>query len=341
MNRQLKRNFNTYFIESRFISVVASIIVILIRFLMFSKRGLSTTPIGHSNFAWQNIEPHLQQYPFLSLVLSTISVFFIAFLISELNNRFGIIRTRSSMPFYIPLLIFSVHPVFLRFTPDLPALILVLWSMFPLLSTYQSNRINKYTFQFSALIAMSSMFQVYAILLIPIWMIGLKVLSRINLRSIFASIFGISVVYWIVFAFYVFADNLKGFTLPFIELVKIYDFSYVPFFEVPQWGFIGVILFLIIYFISVDNRQIIRDRSLTKKILYLSMSIILLSLLLHVVFLFQTIFWIYILLAFLSIIISHFYSNVTDSFVVYSFVVFVCLLVFYMLINTFTDLSPF
>lgn len=341
MNTQLNRNFNTYFIESRFISIVVAIGVVLMRFLMFTKRGLPSTPINDSNLIWSHIEPLLQAYPLLSFAASTISVFFIAFIISEINNRFGIIRTRTSMPFYIPLIIFSVHPQFLRFTPDFPALIFVLWSMFPLLSTYQSHKTNKYIFQFSALLAMASVFQIYALLLIPVWIISLKALSEIKLKSLLASIFGVLVVYWITFAFYVFADNLPGFVAPFANIIEIYDFTQVPNFTVPQWGLIGTILFIIIYFISVDNRQIIRERSFTKKTLYLSMSIIIVSLLLHVLFLTHTIFWMYVAIAFLTIIIAHFYTNITSYQVIYSFIVFMMISIFYMIVNTFTNLSPF
>ncbi len=341
MNTQLNRNFTTYFIESRFISVVIAIGVVLMRFLMFTKRGLPTTPISDANFIWNNIEPLLQAYPMMSFVASTLSIFVISLLISEINNRFRIIRTRTSMPFYIPLIVFSVHPIFLRFTPDLAALILVLSSMFPLLATYQSHITHRYTFQFSALLAMASIFQIYAIILVPIWLVGLKALSEINFKSFLASLFGISVVYWITFAFFVFADNLQGFITPMLELGKTYDFTRVPDFTVPQWGFVGSIIFFVVYFIMSDNRQIIRERSFTKKILYLSMSIIITSLLLHVLFLGHTIFWMYVAVAFLTVIIAHFYTNVTSYHVIYSFVIFSALILFYMMVNTFSDLSPF
>lgn len=341
MNKQLNRNFNTYFIESRFISIIVAIGVVLMRFLMFTERGIPNAPINDASFIWSHIEPILQANPLLSFIGSTVSIFFIAFIISEINNRFGIIRTRTSMPFYIPLIIFSIHPQFLRFTSDFPALILVLWSMFPLLSTYQSHKTNRYIFQFSALLAMASVFQIYAILLVPVWIVALKALSEIKFKSLLASFFGVTVIYWITFAFYVFADNISGFIHPMSNLLEIYDFTQIPSFTVPQWGFIGSIVFIVIYFISVDNRQIIRERSFTKKALYLSMSIIIVSLLMHVLFLTHTIFWIYVAIAFLTIIIAHFYTNIISYQVIYSFLVFMALVIFYMLTNTFTELSPF
>lgn len=335
MNTLLKRKFTIYFIESRFISIIISIGVILMRFFMYSKVGLDNSPINAGNFVWNQIEPFLQEHPFMSLTASTISVFMISFLISEINNRFGIIRTRTSMPFYIPLLIFSLHPDFLRFTPYYPALIFVLWSMFPLLSAYQSHVNQKYTFKFSALLAIASLFQIYAIILVPLWLIALKALSEINFRTLLSSIFGIATIYWISFAFYVFADNIYGFVLPMIELTKIYDFTKVPSFSVPQWGFICTFVFLILYFIIVDSRQITRERSFTKKALYLSQAIIIISLILHALFLTHTTFWIYTTMAYTSIIIAHYYTNITSSQVIYSFIVFISLLSLYLIINTF------
>ncbi len=153
MNTLLVRNFRSFFVESRFISLVVSIAVIALRFLMFLKKGLPDFQISSTGFVWPYIEPVFQKYPLVSFLSSTLSVFIISYLISELNVRYGVIRMRTSMPFYVPLILFSVHPFFLRMTPDFPALIFILWSLFPLLASYQYHHSHRCAYQFSALIA--------------------------------------------------------------------------------------------------------------------------------------------------------------------------------------------
>ncbi|MDO5663706.1 MAG: hypothetical protein Q4G63_00435 [Bacteroidia bacterium] len=341
MNTLLVRNFKSYFVESRFISIVVSITVIVLRFLMFLRKGLPDFPINNTNFSWSYIEPIFQQYPIASFLSSTLSVFIISYLISELNIRYGVIRMRTSMPFYVPLVLFSIHPFFLKMTPDYLGLIFILWSLFPLLSSYQYRYSHRYAFQFGALMAIAATFQAYALLFLPLWLIGLSAMGGMSFRSLIASIFGIFLVFWIVFALYVFGDNIIGFIDPFKCFTEIYDFTQLPVFSVPQWGFIGTIFLFIFFFIIADNKQITRERSFTKKVLIFSTSIIIFSILMQVLYLYETLFWIYIATAFLSIIIAHFYTNTTLKLQILSFFITLALLTFYYCLNFFTDLSPF
>lgn len=341
MNTSLNRNFKTYFVESRFVSIVFSAIIILLRFLMFFKNGLPESTDFKSNAIWDYFNPMLQDYPWISFLGSTLAVFIISFLISELNIRYGIIRLRTSMPFYLPLLIFSIHPAFLRLTPDLPALVFVLWSLFPLLSAYQYQRSHRYAFQFSALIAIGSIFQIYTLLLLPLWLIGLKLFDHVSLRSLFASLFGVIIVYWIVFSFYVFGDNISGFLAPFIQLTEIYDFTQFPQFSVPQWGFVGTMLLLVVIYLSADAKQIVRERSFTKKVLFFNSLLLIFAILFQILYFSYILFFMYLGIALFSMIISHFYTNSIRQIQIYSFFVLLSLLILYFGINFFTDLSPF
>ncbi|MEA4996306.1 MAG: hypothetical protein VB079_07420 [Petrimonas sp.] len=327
--------------ESRFISLVVSITVIALRFLMFLKKGLPDFPVNSTGFIWPYIEPVFLENPFLSFLASTLCIFIISYLLSELNVRYGVIRMRTAMPFYVPLILFSVHPFFLRMTPDFPGLIFVLWSLFPLLASYQYHHSHRFAYQFSALIAIAGIFQIHALLIVPLWLIGLSAMGRINFRSFIASIFGIILVFWIVFVFYVFGDNITGFIDPFKGLTDIYDFTQTPTFSVPQWGFIGTMLLFLFFIITADIKQITRERSFTKKVLIFSISVILLSLLLQILYLTHTFIWIYIIIAFLSIIAAHFYADTTFRLEILSYFFALLLLAFYYCLNLFTDLSPF
>jgi hypothetical protein len=341
MNTLLVRNFKSFFVESRFISLVVSITVIALRFLMFLKKGLPDFPVNSTGFIWPYIEPVFLENPFLSFLASTLCIFIISYLLSELNVRYGVIRMRTAMPFYVPLILFSVHPFFLRMTPDFPGLIFVLWSLFPLLASYQYHHSHRFAYQFSALIAIAGIFQIHALLIVPLWLIGLSAMGRINFRSFIASIFGIILVFWIVFVFYVFGDNITGFIDPFKGLTDIYDFTQTPTFSVPQWGFIGTMLLFLFFIITADIKQITRERSFTKKVLIFSISVILLSLLLQILYLTHTFIWIYIIIAFLSIIAAHFYADTTFRLEILSYFFALILLAFYYCLNLFTDLSPF
>lgn len=341
MNTLLVRNFKSYFVESRFISFVVSIIVIALRFLMFLNKDLPDIQINGTNFVWPYMEPYFLRYPIASFLSSTFSIFIISYLISELNVRYGVIRMRTTMPFYVPLVLFSIHPFFLIMTPDYLGLIFILWSLFPLLASYQYHQSHKFAFQFGALIAIAGVFHIYALLFLPLWLIGLSAMGGMSFRSFIASIFGIILVFWIVFALYVFGDNIAGFIDPFKSFVEVYDFTQAPGFSVPQWGFIGTLLLFVFFFVITDNKQITRERSFTKKVLIFAISIIFFSILMQILYLYQAWLWIYVVIAFLSIIIAHFYTNTTFRLEILSyFLIFILLFIYYGL-NFFTDLSPF
>ncbi|WP_436414147.1 hypothetical protein [Petrimonas sp.] len=341
MNTLLVRNFKSYFVESRFISLVVSIAVIVLRFLMFLRKGLPDIESSGTNFVWPYIETYFRQYPLVSFLSGTLSVFIISYLISELNVRYGVIRMRTTMPFYVPLVLFSIHPFFLKMTPDYLGVIFILGSLFPLLASYQYHHSHKYAFQFGALLAIAGAFQIYALLFLPLWLIGLSAMGGISFRSFIASVFGIILVFWIVFAMYVFGDNIAGFIDPFKRFAEIYDFTQLPGFSVPQWGFIGTALLFIFFFIIADNKYITRERSFTKKVLIFSISIIVFSILMQTLYLNQTLFWMYAIVAFLSIIVAHFYTNTTFRLEILSYFIILGLLMFYYVFNFFTDLSPF
>ena len=204
MNSGVNRIYKSNFVESRLISVVVSILVIASRFLMFWRNGLREYSSAGDSFVWDYMAPYFSQSPLIAFVLNTGIVFIIAFLLSELNVRFGIIRSRTAMPFYLPLVIFSVHPLFLQLTPALVAVIFILWAMFPLLVSYQQYRKSSVNaFQFSVLIAVAGLFYVPALALIVIWWFGLSAIGNFSLRAFFSSLFGVILVYWIMFAFYV------------------------------------------------------------------------------------------------------------------------------------------
>ena len=340
MDTQLKRSFRTYFVESRFLSIIMSVVVVGMRFLLYLQKGLPETSGYKTNFVWGHIEPFLEANPFVSFVGSTGVVLLIAVLISELNIRYGIIRLRTSMPFFIPLLLLSVHPSFLRLTPDLVALVFVLWALFPLFSTYQHQRSHKYAFQFGALLAIGSVFQIYTLLFLPIWLFALKALDQITVRSVLSSLFGVLIVYWIVFSMFVFADNIGGFASPFAYLIKVYDFSYVPAFTVPQWGFIVTFVLLVVIYLVLDSQQIVRERSFTKKVLMINLSVVIFTIFMQIIYFSHTLFFLYTGLAFMSMALSHYYTNVERRPQVYSYFALLGVLLIYFILNIFTNLTP-
>lgn len=335
----IAKKFKLHLIEARFTSLIVSVTVLLLRFFLFIQKGIPDHAITDTGFVWKYIGPYFAN-PYISFAASTASVFLIAAFISQLNLRYGLIRTRTSLPYIFPLIVFSVHPFFLVMTPDYVSTIFILWAFFPLLDSHQLSESHKFAFRSSILIAIAGIFQIYALLFIPLWWIGQYRMGGFNFRSLIASPWGVILVYWIVFALYVFGDNLQGFIEPFTSFAK-FDFYQLPTFSLPQWGFVVSVLLLAIIYVTTDAKFVRRDKVIAQKAIVFVVTLMFFSIGFQIIYWQHTLFWLYIVLVLLSFIMAHFYTITAIKWEIYSFFILLFILLAFYLINYFTDSSPF
>lgn len=337
----LARQFKTYIVEARFTSLFTTIIVLVMRLLLFLQKGLPQSEATDAGFVWPYVG-HFFENPWISFLAATASVFVIAIFISQLNLRYGIIRMRTSLSYIFPLILFSVHPFFLPMSPAYLSTIFILWALFPLLDSYDyPSTPQKYAFQSSILLSIAAFFEIYSLLLIPFWWAAQHSVSSFRIKSFFASLWGIVLVFWIVFAFYVFGDNIAGFVAPFLHLTEIIDVTHIPTYTVPQWGFIATLLILVVVYISADSKHLRRDKVFSQKILSYIILLIAFCLIFQAIYLTRTLFWLYLIVALVSFIVSHYYTVVGRKWEIYSFFILLILLLLLYYVNYFTNSSPF
>jgi hypothetical protein len=162
------RSFRSVFVEGRFTPLLASLGMIAMRAALYYVEGLPQIPSGGYNYLWEPIAPFFGN-PRLSLLGSTLSVFLIAWLLSLLNGRFNLLRSRSNLPFIVPLFLLSLHPYFLVMSGDYISIIFILLALFLLLESYQKPDSYLSSFRMAILIGMASLFQIYALILLPCW----------------------------------------------------------------------------------------------------------------------------------------------------------------------------
>ena len=334
------RYFRVNFVEARFGAFLVTIVVLCMRVALFlHNKGLPEYPIHDTGFVWQYIAPFFQT-PTFSFVFSTIFVYLIALFISQLNLRFGIIRTRTHLPFSAPLILFSLHPFFLHMSPDFVALFFILLAFFPLLESHQRSYLQKYAYQSGILLAIASIFTIYVLFFIPLWWRGAAMMSRFSIKAVLSSIFGTLLVYWIVFALYVFADNIVGFTKPFY-FFALFDIQQLPTLSVPMWGFLVSSSLFVIGFIIADYRYFSRDKVVSQKMFLFITLLIVCSILLQILYRQQSLLWIYLIVMFLAFIMAHFYTFATLKWDIYSFFLIAGLAILMYSMNYFSDFLAF
>lgn len=323
---KISRRFRSHFVESRFTPIVFTLIAISMRLGLFLSVGIQQHEYDTS-FVWHIITP-LFSNDWISLFASTLSIFIIAFIFSDLNTRFTLMRFRTSLPFALVLFLLSVHPLFLRMSPNYISTIFILLSLSPLIKSYQHNSPRSLAFKSGILLAIAATFQVFALFFLPLWWYGERSMHGFKTKSFIALMLGVLFVLWNVAGFYFLFDHINSFLSPFL-LFKTINLT-PPQFSNIQWTGITLFSFLTVILIFLDIQVFKRERVITQKTLSFIILITLASAILYLLYWQQTFFFIYQIIIALSFIVSHYFSHVNKKGGVYLFIFgVICLILLY------------
>jgi hypothetical protein len=322
--------FKTQFVEARFTSLLVSIGVLVMRWLLFHFRGIPEYNFPNTGFVWQYFAPYFAN-PETSFVVGTIFVFLIAILIAHLNNRFSLIRTRTNLPFIVPLFLFSLHPYFLAMSADYVAIMLLLIALSSLFSSYQQPDTQLFSFRSAILIGVAGLFQIYALILLPVWWRGEVSMRGVQVKSFFTSIFGVLLVYLSVFSIYFLYGNVEEFVAPFLNFNRI-SVHEIPYFTPAKW--IGVAFVFVLFglymllSLNISSRVKVLTLSATKFVIW----VIALFLILQVIYWNETMFFMSMSIAFASYLVAFYHSIAISKAHVYcAYIVMILLIIFYLL----------
>lgn len=320
------RRFRSNFVESRFTPIIFTLIAISMRFGLFQSVGIKQHDY-QTSFVWQAISPIFLN-DWISLAASTLSIFVIAFIFSDLNTRYTLMRFRTSLPFALVLFLLSIHPIFLRMSPNYISTIFILLAFSPLIESYQHSTPRSFAFRSGVLIAIAGTFQVFALLFLPLWWYGEWSMHGLKTKSFIALMLGVLLVLWNVAGFYFLFDNIGSFLAPLTHLSKANLVP--PQYTTIQWVGIALLSLLTVILILLDRQVFKRERVITQKTLSFIILISIASVVLHFFYWQQTFFFIYQIIIMLSSIVAHYFSHINKKGEVYLFAfVFICLIMFY------------
>ena len=280
-----------------------------------------------TSFVWKVIAPIFSN-DWISLGTSTLSIFIIAFIFSDLNTRFSLTRFRTSLPFALVLFLLSIHPLFLSMSPNYISTIFILFALSPLIESYQHHAPRNFAFRTGVLIAIAATFQVFALAFLPIWWYGETSMHGFRVKSFIALLLGAFLVLWNVAGLYFLFDNLESFLAPFTQFEKLNLVP--PQYTVIQLSGLALLSLLTIVLIILDIKVFSRERVITQKTLSFIILIAIASIVLHYFYWQQTFFFIYQIIIMLSFIVAHYFSHVNKKGGVYLFAfVFISLIMFY------------
>lgn len=326
--QRIVRNFKHYIVEARFTSAIAVMVALGMRAGYFYVLGMPARTYRDNGFVWKYMSG-LFENPLAGFIFSSLCALAAAWILSLLNNRFSLIRNRTSLPFSVPLILFSAHPYFLQPTADYLSVIFVLCAFFPLLSSYQQHEAQVFSFKSSILIGIAGLFQVYALFLLPLFWKGQVSMRGLHFKSVLSSLLGVLLVYWCAFSVFFFGDDLPGFVQPLLSFARI---SFVDVFVLTtvEWIFaVGTLIFFLVYMLSA-LRIYSRDKVLTQITLRFLVFILSALLILQLTYWGQTMFPVLLGLGLISLPIAYLYSTATSKWVVRSFylIIFIILILY-------------
>jgi|AGTN01.1.fsa_nt_gi hypothetical protein len=322
------RTFKATIVEGRFISLLAALGVMSMRAALFFSGNVPHVDVSGNGYLWGYIG-HLFADPLVSFAASTLSVFLIAWIISIVNSRFSLIRTRSNLPFVAPLFLLSLHPYFLVMKGDYISIVFILLAFFPLLESYQKLDSYLYSFRSAVLLAVASLFQIYALVLVPLWWRGERSMRGTQLRSFLSSLFGVFLVYVSVFSLYFLSDDLQGFVLPYLSFAA-FSLPDIPEYSIVEWG---VVVLIGLFFISnmfFSIKTYTRDKVLTLSFMQFVVFLVVFLLLLQIVYWTRTVFFLTLGIALISYLNAYFYTKTVSKTHIYlAYGVLTLMLLFY------------
>jgi hypothetical protein len=301
------RAFRATFVEGRFVPLFGTLGFVVARLALFFWGEVPDASVPTNNYLWNPVA-HLTADPDVSFLASTLSVFLVAWILARVNNRFNLTRSRSSLPFVIPLFLFSSHPYFLVMNGDWIALIFTLMASFPLLESYQKPDSYLYSFRAAVLIGLASLFQVYALVSLPLWWRGEQAMRGGQSRAFVSSLFGLFLVYASVFSIYFLRGDIQGFMQPFFSYTS-FSIPALPAYTIAKWGGVLVVgLFFVINMI-LAAKIYSRDKVLTLTFTRFAVFLIITLLLLQVAYWVETLFFLLLALSLIAYLNAYLFTR--------------------------------
>lgn len=217
---------------------------------------------------------------FLGNILCVTLTLLNAFLLTQINNRFTIIRTRTFLPIFIFLLLMSTWNQTHTLTGSHLALTLFILSLFYFFKMSRDKKASEQAFMGSFLIGISSLLINQLIFLIPVCWIGFMIFQSFSLRTFLASVFGV-LAPWVLYLsgnylLHPGIDLLQFFTI-YRNLDSIYSTITLP--ELLYASSIIVIMIIaVIGMYSITHSDAIHTRNKLNFMVFLLISLSILSL---------------------------------------------------------------
>lgn len=330
------RFYKNHIAEGKGILIFSIVLALLMR-IIFAITSDTSFVDTEGGYLWQLLSEFSSNLLY-SFIGSSVIVGAMALSVAHINTDFVLIRRRTLLPPALIILLFSCHPSFLWISPAYMGVLFILLIISVLFSAYNDSVKAVSSFKISFILSLGSLFAPLLVFFIPLSWLALIIMRCFNFKSLLASLFGAFVIYFPVFSFYLFTDNLDEFFAPFIIGINIENLILFPFLDLNTISFIFIAFTFFLLSIIITDNYINRHKDKIRIRAYLSLLTFLILLSLSF-FLFLNIMpkvSLYISIGIGSLLVSHFFALIETKG---SMVLFYVCFLFYILFSIFSFLT--
>ena len=328
MRNNTRISIKKYIVPSIPIGVLLIGTCLLLWVSAFVGERFATVPL-QKNFILVFLQLLIKPNTLISNLVAIVFCSINAFLLSQINNRYTIIRSRTFLPALIFMLLMSSWNETHSANGSHAALMLFIISLFIIFSMFHDRKTSEQAFLGSFLISLCSIFINPLIFIIPIFWIGFMMLKSFSLRSFLGSIIG-TLTPWIIYlaCYYFFNSNIN--LQQIINLnttIGIRPLSF-PIFDLIYIAALTIIMIISLAgMFSIYSRDAIHTRKKLNFLLLLLISIAVLSILYKD----QSTLFLPIIAFLYSILVSHPFTLKQNTFYNIVFIVFFAINIIYVI----------
>jgi hypothetical protein len=174
---------------------------------------------------WKLVSDSLNSMPLLAVIISFSLMIIVSVVMTRFNTSIFFIPRRTLFPALFFILLYSAFPGEMVLNPALPATLLIITSLWRMVSAYRLNGMAFNFFDAALLISLAGMFYAGSLWFLPMAVIGALLLRKADLREIALSIIGALLPWIILYAiWFVTGGNISVLT----EIIRHNLFDKMP-----------------------------------------------------------------------------------------------------------------
>lgn len=303
------RYYKKYVVENKSIVFISIILALFFRLSIYFFYAGATGYPNIGGYLWtESIQNYLAANKDVSALLALLFTIIIVLYSAYLNNKHKLIRSRTYMIYAFSTLLFSIHPATMYMSPQYVSLLLLLVGVDIFLGGYQQADPSGKAYSFGFLIALAGLFSLGAIVYLPLFWIGLRMMRCLKAKAVITSLLGVVSVYWIVFFYYIWQNDLSSFWEPFTRLYPAFDGYIIANIDFSSILILAYCIVLVgITMVSYLNNSY-QDKIQARANLYFFYMLTVFSFLIFIFINYDPTLYLYVFLSGSSILFSHFFS---------------------------------